>query len=244
MILLINLLIYEKQKTILIANQNLPKINKYKDFDECDGINTLKLANNSCICLSGFIYGDPNGDGCFKCVNECHFRAKCLFPGQCVCEKGFFGDGIEVCSIPIPILEETTMVSFKSSGGENITFKIKPNLNFFPFEAFCKFGNLIIKSNNFSNNFIECITPKLNNGVYKSYVSFSNETWSKEMIFIDFFEDKIINSFNINIYYILLLILILIFLYKLIFFKNISKIFKYSSLTSNIQEVPLQKFVL
>ncbi|KAK8886090.1 hypothetical protein M9Y10_041550 [Tritrichomonas musculus] len=161
---------------------------------ECKGPNTILSSNNKCVCIEGFMYGDPySKEGCYKCDQKCHKHSTCKYPGKCVCSPPYHGDGIFNCTADVPQLDLVTPNSGPAQGGTTILIYYTYSDNkYTPDTAFCKFGSEIVKSESITNTTITCITPK--HAPVPTYlsISFDSISWSEEKIFfnfVDFFID-------------------------------------------------------
>lgn len=197
------------------ANRNLPDLQGYRDYDECEGINTL-IVDGKCQCMPGFPFGDPNGKGCYKCIDQCNKSAKCVYPGKCECEKGLFGDGITECYIPIPFIIDTPPRDLQTAGNEHYTIRIKPIPKFFPLKAYCKFNDTVVKANSSDSHAIHCITPKLQKGTYFVYASFDNQAYSSNYAIVDVYSDAGISFSPLNLIIFIIFMGGILFAYKYI----------------------------
>lgn len=184
--MLISLICFEKKERygnwMGNANGRVPDLSGYHDYDECAGINTI-IVDNKCKCMDEFPFGDPNGKGCYKCIDQCNESASCVYPGKCECEIGLYGDGITECYVPVPFVIDTPPSDLLSTGNEKVTIQIKPLPRFKPLKAYCKFENVVVTANSTNAHSITCISPKLNPGSYKIYVSFDNILYSSNYAF-------------------------------------------------------------
>lgn len=193
------------------TTQNIPKLKQYavlnsavrsgSSFDraylskevmttredgECPGINTIRNQDGKCECLPGFPFGNPvDGYGCWKCNSECHLNAQCVSPGKCVCLKGYIGDGITTCNVPVPHV--------KALAPENITSKtefinvvFETDTNFSAFSGFCRIGTTISLGEIISFDTIQCHVPPSTQSAMSVALSFDNVTWSTERFFLVF----------------------------------------------------------
>jgi len=184
----------------------------------CRGKNTIIGESGKCECVSGFEFGDPNNEGCYTCNKACHEYASCIFPGECRCNDGYFGDGENLCVIPRPIIVNRPPSALPSSGGSEISVQLKPFEKFHPKNGFCMVGRVIFRAFFVNSSLIRCITLKQKEGTKKFSVSFNNETWSTESIYIDFYSlSKPRRSQNFGI--LVLISIVVIVCYFLIFIK-------------------------
>lgn len=159
------------------------------DAFECKGLNTIRNAKGECDCLPGFPYGDPtNAYGCWKCNDECHTNAQCVSPGKCKCIKGYIGDGVHACDIPVPHVKALNPENVtRKSESVNVIFETETN--FSAFSGFCRIGTTITLGEVISADTIQCQIPPAKQEVLSVAISFDNTTWSTEkhfLVFTDF----------------------------------------------------------
>ncbi|EAY08702.1 hypothetical protein TVAG_079620 [Trichomonas vaginalis G3] len=205
----------ENEKIPLHANPNLPKLWHKREFDECDGINTI-IVNKTCQCMPGFPFGDPNStQGCYKCNDQCNKFAICAFPGRCVCKNGYIGDGVKECIVPVPRLDSSNTSYIFTRGGQNTTILTIPYKNFHPDKAYCKFDDQIVKAHTVTNTTIICSSPPIHEGIIKVFASYDNVTWTDENAFAECSYDGIKVSFSfISILIVIGIIIVLIYIYE------------------------------
>lgn len=179
----------------MVANPRLPKLYHTPEFDECEGMNTIKIGDK-CKCMDGFIFGDPNKEGCFKCASQCHANAKCVYPGQCKCKQGYFGNGMTECVIPVPILDSSNTSFVYTVGGQNISIKTRNFATFVPEKAYCSFNTVKVQAYFVNATAINCISPPLKAGFYQVSVSYDNITWSADTAFIECMHQGLTLSIN------------------------------------------------
>ena len=137
-----------------------------------------------CECEPGYPYGDPNlATGCFKCSQQCAENAFCGYPGKCICNPGFSGDGSKEC-IPLPPVLVSVSPEFAIAYKRleaNITFETDPRADF-------KVGFLKLRSNIYTCHLLKkglfnCTIPNVGkSGTVEFHLSFDNQTWSKEYV--------------------------------------------------------------
>lgn len=111
----------------------------------------LNETNKQCFCKDEFPFGDPfMQKGCFKCNNTCSQFATCEYPGNCNCNGEYEGNGIK-CIKPFPNILFLKRLN-KSFIRLDINYYSDDELK----QAYCKVGEKVVKSTNFSNTFIEC----------------------------------------------------------------------------------------
>lgn len=159
---------------------------------ECKGPNTVMAFNNECVCIDGFPYGNPmTNEGCYKCNKKCHKLSKCEYPGKCVCNPPYHGDGIDDCSLDIPHLISVSPNNGTTNGGTDIQIHYKYsnyNNESTPKNAFCRFGSLVVRSKSVSDTLIICQTPPHRAKPAFLSISFDTFSWSKEDVFFNFIE--------------------------------------------------------
>ena len=157
------------------------------ESDECEGQNTLKLENGTCVCLPDFPFGNPySKDGCFKCIDQCHEMAICAPPGKCKCINGLIGDGKTFCSIPNPQIVEVSPKKVQKDSKELVNVEFKTETNYTAIKGYCKFGNTVYEAITVTDNVMKCITPKSSQTALRLSISFDNVTFTEDQIFIEF----------------------------------------------------------
>ena len=157
-----------------------------EDNIDCAAKNTHRKGK-ICVCDSGYPYGDPSKiTGCYNCINSCHKKGFCKYPGKCTCQPGYKGDGIESCNALPPklsfIFPETGFIS----GGYQINVTYVPE----PYNystGFLRMGSLTIECNIFEKGLMICDIPPVSFlGTVKVSASFDEVDWSSEFIEFSF----------------------------------------------------------
>ena len=187
------------------------------EADECEGQNTLKLENGTCVCLPDFPFGNPySKDGCFKCIDQCHEKAICVPPGKCKCINGLIGDGKTSCSIPTPQIVEVSPKSVPKDSKELINVQYKSESNYTAIKGYCKFGNTVYEAITITdNNIMKCLSPKSTSNAQRLSISFDNVTFTEDQIFIEFVDTAPPPSIQIvwQVWAVILLIVICVVIY-------------------------------
>lgn len=155
----------------------------------CTGNNTeLDEDFKICVCKKGYIGNAENGGHCYKCENKCHRDARCTGMNQCTCNEGLYGDGVQVCDFPRPILQSVhptkcdDLTSF-------ITFSFIPSANFNTTKPYCRIGPSISVPSEYNGTHAVCSCPTLFKGKYKFEISYDKKYWSKQDFTINYPSD-------------------------------------------------------
>lgn len=154
--------------------------------EECFGQHTYRDPSGECHCLPNFNYGDPKSYlGCWRCYDECSSQGECSFPGRCVCNTGFKGDGI-ICK-PIPVLE-TISPAVVPLKGATISISFEGfNASFIPSSAFCQIGTAVIAGRNITDRSFMCDAPATDTaGAVRLGISFDGVLWSEKQEYLVF----------------------------------------------------------
>ena len=127
-------------------------------------------------CISGFVGNNPiDAYGCWKCQDECHPFADCVYPGRCACTKGYSGDGVTACNAPTPYV----LTANKQKSGVDVKFVgIEKDFRFH--NAYCKYNNQVLPaiSVNASSPSILCPFPPADNSIDSLSISLDKNSWS------------------------------------------------------------------
>lgn len=153
----------------------------------CSGQNTIKTAIGTCECKAGYPYGDPNGvNGCWKCLKKCTKNSKCLYPGLCICNDGFKGDGNNFCD---PILPRVTKLDpSEGTSGTFINISYFYEFNKSVSTAYCKFGSLLVGAFLVTSKHVVCKAPLKSPQDVLVSISFDAIKWSQENVSFRYIE--------------------------------------------------------
>lgn len=176
-----------------------PKFNKKSRV--CLGNNTELFITGECVCVSGFPYGNPEDEkGCWKC-NSCSSYAECHYPGKCVCQDGWEGNGIN-CNPIVPTI--IIMRVIKKKNLANVTFT-STEAHYPGDIAYCKFGQVVISGVVVYRGIVQCPIPQQPPGKVPFMISFDSIRWSKEDIIYQY-----TSSYNIIVTVVILVIVSII----------------------------------
>ena len=153
---------------------------------KCTAKHTIrsKTQLGKCECEPGYPDGDPNlATGCYRCRDECAPHAHCGYPGKCFCNPGYSGDGTKSCTPLAPVFLSVFpeyALAFKPLQA-NITFETDPKADFK--EGFLKIRSKTHKCKVQSKGLLNCTVQNVGKpGTVELYISFDNQTWSKEYV--------------------------------------------------------------
>jgi len=161
----------------------------------CTGQNTIKNAMGKCECLPGYPHGNASSAaGCWKCQKICHSYANCSFPGICVCNDGYQGDGITKCKPILPHITKVNPSEGYSGTVVNVSFE---NIGNYSLErAFCRFGALIIETSYVRKGYLLCSAPFRSKSITVPLaISFDAIKWSNEDVVFQYMHKESFMSF-------------------------------------------------
>lgn len=149
--------------------------------EKCGGNNT-HFEVDRCVCNDGFM-GRPIS-GCYKCETACDEYAECVGWNRCKCLEGYTGNGFKCTQLPPLVISVSPTECLKDERClVSVFVKIRGRV---PDSAFCKFGNVIVKSEEVDENLITCKAPLFTTTAADIQVSIDAKTWSKEAAQISF----------------------------------------------------------
>ena len=140
------------------------------------GPNTVKIENN-CICNDSFVHGNPfSKEGCFNCPTNCSAYSTCMYPGECMCNYDYVGDGYK-CVLQKPsingIKEDNDLLYI------NIEYPSDGTIE----GGFCRFGSVTTNAVSANNTFFICKIPiSIPNEPIPLMVSIDGSAWSDDSI--------------------------------------------------------------
>ncbi|OHT08619.1 hypothetical protein TRFO_22805 [Tritrichomonas foetus] len=171
-------------------------------LNDCPGPNTIRV-KGKCKCLKKFPFGDPDIEsGCWKCNDQCDDNAVCVSPGKCQCKEGFDGDGVNKCDLPLPVIYEISPKNVNKNGNQNIHVFYEINNNFTYRKVFCKIGSAYSVGTLISVKHVLCYLSRITENdstAFRVSLSFDNETWSKENIFVFLNDGNLSRRYRIQI---------------------------------------------
>ena len=173
----------------------------------CNGPNTRKGPNGLCECVEGFEYGDPfSRYGCYHCLQKCHEKASCKYPGKCVCDNGMIGDGTKQCQIPLPVMIDVEPKTVTAKGGDILLVQYFTESNYTQSHGYCKFGSTIVKGNISNQGELKCMVPPSSVKGQKVSVSFDSDKWSTKSVVLMYKKEFNLVKFLIQIGVVVLII--------------------------------------
>jgi hypothetical protein len=156
---------------------------------QCTNPNTVLSPAKRCVCRSGFPYGSPNlSTGCFACESDCHTNGHCEYPGTCVCNPLYAGDGVATCTRIIPEILSITPSSGPQAGGTLVTMHYEYSytnmINMT--KGYCRFGKYYVFGTILPNSTIQCATPPSPPVSQFVSISFDGVGWSESPKFFHF----------------------------------------------------------
>lgn len=147
----------------------------------CTYPNTKPGYGRECICNDSYIGDNPvQPRGCWKCENKCHSSASCIYPGNCSCNGGLLGDGVNECKErqvkPLGIrVTKSTNLSYPQA-----IIEIEEIPNYVPYKVYCNFSGTIVAARIGSKE-IKCYIP--NGQVNSVSISVDKGNWSETLQF-------------------------------------------------------------
>ena len=189
---------------LTLSNKTIT-INKTK----CLGRHSYRDISGKCRCKPNY-FGDPNDrtTGCWTCNPRCHKNAICKAHSQCMCNGGYFGDGIISCK-PIsflPKIEAVYPATGRAYSHDHITLKMSTRI---PdnVTAYVKFNSFVVKCNT-SLSSLHCQIPwmiPLNSSLKASY---NGKDWSRDNWYFAFVEaPEDTNSYTTPIFVVLAIVI-------------------------------------
>lgn len=170
----------------------------------CDKPNTRLNFAGQCVCEKGYQTTDAYGLGCWKCNDRCHLNALCERDGQCKCMNGYRGDGIKTCELIPPIIKSINPTEYKEKDltpnfRVNVTYSYQ---NYVSNEAFCSFGERVVKTQLTESDKISCPVPSGITGKILFRISFNNRDWSNDEVYFTIKPDSF-NFENVAVYFLI-----------------------------------------
>ena len=137
-----------------------------------------------CVCENGYVTTPEQfGEfGCWKCDTLCHAWAQCVHPGKCQCLPQFVGDGVDVCTNPVPTVLDHYTRMVMANGSSLLTFSFKKDTGFSPTQMFCQVGTTIVTGTitkiEGDGGEVTCTVPRTMNGEFHVSLSFDSFHWS------------------------------------------------------------------
>jgi len=182
--------------------------------EECSGFNTFYGNDGTCHCLAGYSLGDPfSAEGCYKCDDQCHEKAFCVYPGRCRCLKGWDGDGVKICKIPHPRI--VSIAPKKLFFNKSVYIRYD-SMNFYvPSQFFCRFGNTIVEGSIIEAGYAVCKAPASTESALRLSISFTVDDFQQDDVFIQYTQFiKTVNGSNKEWIYTILLVSLIWFMYR------------------------------
>ena len=177
---------------------NISAILASNETKECKGMNTFKDSSFVCHCLPGFPFGDPVSEqGCYRCDQECHSLGYCAYPGKCKCVRGYIGDGITSCEVPIPEVTGIFPNIAKPRGYQEARITYYMEESFTPTKFYCKFGNVQVVGSALAPGVGVCTIPPSNEYAVRVSVTFDGYRYSNSDVFLRY-EQKEKEKLEIN----------------------------------------------
>ena len=206
------IILYIKSNNNNKHNNNIHNKNKLNNITKCPGRNSYRDPKGKCKCKPNY-FGDPDQKsiGCWTCNPKCHQNAICKSQSHCICNGGYFGDGIISCK-PISFLPviESVHPSYGRSYSTNdyisikMTTQIPENIT-----AYAKFSDFVVNCNK-SVYTLHCKLPWLIPSNTSLRVSYNGNDWSRNEWNFVFVETPKEITFNILIFFIALAIFLYI----------------------------------
>ena len=185
---------------------NSMHMNNTTNMTKCPGRNSYRDPKGKCKCKPNY-FGDPDQKsvGCWTCHPKCHPNAICKSQSHCICNGGYFGDGIISCK-PISFLPviESVHPSFGRSYATNdyisikMTTQIPDNIT-----AYAKFSDFVVPCNT-SVYTLHCKLPWLIPSNTSLYVSYNGIDWSRNKWYFAFIDSPKEIKSNILVFFIAL----------------------------------------
>ena len=127
-------------------------------------------------CMPGYVGNNPvDKYGCWKCTDECHPLADCVYPGRCACSKFYSGDGVIRCVAPIPYIISANKVK----SGVDVKY-VGIDKDFKLHNIFCRYDQEILPavSINSSSSSVICPSPPADKPINALSISLDKFSWS------------------------------------------------------------------
>lgn len=159
---------------------------RFENSDKpCNMPHTRLNFAGQCVCEKGYQTTDAYGLGCWKCLDQCHLNAQCERNGKCKCMTGYKGDGIKSCELMPPLIKSIDPTEYNEqdlnpNSRVNVSYSY---LNYVSNEAFCSFGERVVKTQINENDIISCPIPNGIKGKLLFRISFNNRDWSEDEVY-------------------------------------------------------------
>jgi hypothetical protein len=139
---------------------------------KCDKPHTRRNLYHRCVCEVGYVGNFPSESGCWKCNETCAPSAACISPGVCLCDHGYFGDGL-VCTVVTPELVRLspTKCPFRDCI-LNATFGNPGDVSY---GGYCHFNEKVSVQAELRDGSMICRVPALDPGKVLVTLSFDRE---------------------------------------------------------------------
>jgi hypothetical protein len=149
----------------------------HTEAQPCPFPNTVQAASGGCVCRQGFPFGSPSSEpGCYSCPAACHPMAVCAYPGTCVCNDTYHGDGVHGCAQALPTVLSLSPSSGSRNGGTIVAIQYS-----YPFKnvstVYCRFGAYTVVGD-LRMNKVFCRAPRNPPGPQFVSIMFEGSAWS------------------------------------------------------------------
>jgi hypothetical protein len=152
----------------------------------CDAPNTVKTKSEQCVCRHGFPYGFPTSpQGCYACADPCHPMAMCAYPGTCICNRTYHGDGVRTCAQELPSITSLSPTTGPADGGTIVTVHYACNLSGIS-HGYCLFGRHTVLGSLESGAVMHCRTPPGPPVPQFVSIMFDGSEWSTTPVFFEY----------------------------------------------------------
>jgi hypothetical protein len=187
----------------------LPALTVQAAPEGCAPPNTVEAVSGGCVCRQGFPFGSPSAEtGCYSCPAPCHPIAVCAFPGICVCNDTYHGDGVHTCAQALPAILSLSPRVGSINGGTIVAIQYSYAFNNVS-EAYCRFGDYTVSGAARPDSVVFCRAPPNPPGPKFVSIAFDGSGWSSTEVFFEY--KRSVHSKSLQKWFPVVLIVVIVF---------------------------------